>query len=106
MVENDDEAKSHAGTTIEKLFERLDERSQSRLHPLIYANLAAIVALIFYSGVQYQRMNAIEDRLKVTAAAELVTAQMSALRDSEVQVVQEMQRMNQRIDRLSEKVGK
>ncbi len=64
------------------------------------------MALIFYSGVQYQRMNAIEDRLKVTAAAELVTAQMSALRDSEVQVVQEMQRMNQRIDRLSEKVGK
>ncbi len=106
VVEHDDESRAHVGTTLEKLFERIDQQSSSRLHPLIYANLAAIVALIFYCGVQYQRMNAIEDRLKVTAAAELVTAQMGALKDAEIQMVQELQRTNTRIDRLSEKIGK
>lgn len=50
------------------------ENARGKIHPLIWANLAFIVGLIFLAGVNWQRVNNIEDSArKVSQVDSLVT---------------------------------
>jgi hypothetical protein len=80
---------------IKGLTEELQEHTKTKIHPLIYANLAFIVLIIFTSGVLWNRVSTIEAKAQSLDAIQVVSVKVDVM-----QV--ELGRLRDRLDKLLE----
>ena len=105
MADNDEASDSKP---LAKLIEALliEIRSQGetagkgKIHPLIWANLAFILTMIFFTGVQWQRLNVVEAKQATAATADMMTARIDAVVSRLEGEERELARVRDRLDQL------
>ncbi len=96
MVESDDKGKVDIGTLIEKLVVALQgQSSKPSVHPLMYVNLAFVLALAFWSGSLYTRVATLETKTQAVDGVSVINSKVDILQ-------QEVTRIRDRMDELRE----
>lgn len=91
------------GDLVKSLTKELQEQVRTRPHPLIYANLAFIIGIIFWTGVCFQRINDLDARVKSAANSDTIAASLTNLTEQQNQMRRDLESMRERIDRVLDK---
>jgi hypothetical protein len=91
MVESDDKSKVDIGTLMERLIVALQGQAQKpAVHPLMYVNLAFVLALAFWSGSLWTRVGNLESRTQavdliqvINMKVDMLQQEVTHIRDSE-----------------------
>jgi hypothetical protein len=97
---------AHVGDLVKELVLALQGQARTRPHPLLYVNLAFVLTLAFWSGVQWQRVNTLESTVNRYQAVEGMAGRVDALSGQMGEVRSEMGRLRDRLEKFMDNRGR
>lgn len=94
---------TQVGDLVAALTRQLEKQVRTRPHPLIYANLAGIISVVFACGVLYQKVNTLEDRVRTMANGDAITLRLQDLSDQQSNLRRDIDGIRDRMDRILDK---
>ena len=95
-----DEGKADIGALVDNLVVALQKQTRNKLHPIMYVNLGLLLSITFASGVMWQRVNTLEDKIHNMQNTDTISVQVKTLSD-------EVYQLRDRLDRfLDSQIGK
>jgi uncharacterized coiled-coil protein SlyX len=76
---------------IAGLIEELQEHTRAKIHPLVYANLAFLIGIVFACGSLWNRVATLESRSQAIDAIQVVNTKVDAMQS-------EISRLRDRLD--------
>lgn len=96
MAEQEKISPPNVGDLVAAMTRELQKQVRARPHGLIYANMAALIAVIFWSGVLYQRVNELDSRVRAMATQE----SMASIQQGQQELRDDFKTLQDRIDRF------
>jgi len=93
MSDFDEGEKVGVGDLVKELVLAMQSQARTKPHPLLYVNLGFLLALAFWMGVSWQRVNEMDNKVHAFAGTEVISAQVSSLQN-------EVSRLRDRLDTL------
>jgi hypothetical protein len=105
-IEEPKPQEAHVGDLVKELVLALQGQARTRPHPLLYVNLAFVLSLVFWSGVQWQRVNTLEATVARYQAVEGMAARVDNLSNRMSEVQTEMGRLRDRLEKFMDNRGR
>jgi len=91
----DPQHQSATASLVRELMHALEQRSKSPLH---YINFGLIITVIFFSGVEYQRLNDHDSRIVSLEMEKVALGQVGVLNERMTALQSEVGRLRDRMD--------
>lgn len=110
MAEMHEPQTENVGDLVKSLVVALNEQARAKPGILHYVNLALIVAILFYSGIFYQRVMELESwrrtqdvRLEQLKSVDLMAVQLAGMQNGQAAMQAAFSRLEERLNRYIEK---
>lgn len=106
MAEHDENPPTYK-ELVEALTDKLARQTSAKPHPIVLgllcANIVPVITLVFFFGVQSQKIANLEATVHSQATQETVSAQMLDLKESQSRMGLELQGLRDRFDRFMDR---